>query len=514
MDIPHKTLLLALALCMLYAEVQPARILMIPGPHYSHVNFFSTAGRALHDDGHEVYVLTILKYGPNVEKHGLTALLHDDAGNDMQAEAEKQSQKIIKGNVNMLDIFRMFLPLMSQLCKDVQRNELLMNQIRDLKFDLVINDATMFYTCFYAIPYRFGLRYMSMTALHEPWTFGVSGLPSIEPSQMTSNSQKMSFFQRLMNLVPFTLLSMNPVSFMYSKEHMKEFAPHRPYKSLKQLVAESEITLVNHEVICVGYPRVSAPNYIFIGGSSAKKAGPLPHDLQMFADGAKEGLIILSFGSLKALHVVWKSLKPTMMNVLSKLPQRAIIQYGLDDVDDAPKNVKLVKWLPQNDLLGHPNTKLFITHGGNNGQLEAVYHGVPVLTMPFTGDQQFNSIQAQSRGFGLVLDRLTMTESDLYDTLTEMINNKKYSEKIKKCSEITKSMPSSHETTVFWVNHILRFGGDHLRSPAVDMPMYQILMLDVYAFLALVVILVVICITCACRCMCRACKKSGKQKSE
>ena len=487
---------------------------MIPGPHYSHVNFFSTAGRALQDDGHEVYVLTVPKYGPNIKKHGLKHFLHGHVRNDIHANVEKQSEKFVKGYVNILDIFRIVVPLMSELCKDFQRNELLMNQIRDLKFDLVINDATMFYTCFYAISYRFGLRYMSMTAIHDPWSLGVSGLPSIEPSQLTPYSNKMSFFQRMINLVPFTILSLNPVSFFYSEEHLKEFAPHRPYKSLKQLVAESAITLVNHDVTCVGYPRVSAPNYIFIGGSSAKKADPLPQDLQEFADGAKDGLIILSFGSVKALHAVWKNLKPTMMNVLSKLTQRAIIQYGLDDVDEAPKNVKLVKWLPQNDLLGHPNTKVFITHGGNNGQLEAVYHGVPVLTMPFTGDQQSNSIQAQSRGFGLVLDKLTMTESDLYNALTEIINNKKYSENIKKCSEIMKSMPSSHETTVFWVNHILRFGGEHLRSPAIDMPMYQILMLDVFAFLALVVMLVVTCITYACRFMCRACKKSEKQKAE
>ena len=33
------------------------------------------------------------------------------------------------------------------------------------------------------------------------------------------------------------------------------------------------------------------------------------------------------------------------------------------------------EWVPQNDILGHPKLKLFITHGGNNGQYEALYHG-------------------------------------------------------------------------------------------------------------------------------------------
>ncbi len=52
--------------------------------------------------------------------------------------------------------------------------------------------------------------------------------------------------------------------------------------------------------------------------------------------------------------------------------------------------------------LGHPggaaygydqhakNTRLFITHAGNNGQLEALYHGVPMLAMPVAGDQNRN----------------------------------------------------------------------------------------------------------------------------
>ena len=40
-----------------------------------------------------------------------------------------------------------------------------------------------------------------------------------------------------------------------------------------------------------------------------------------------------------------------------------------------PKNILVEEWVPQNDLLAHPKVVLFITHGGNNGQYEALYHG-------------------------------------------------------------------------------------------------------------------------------------------
>ena len=43
----------------------------------------------------------------------------------------------------------------------------------------------------------------------------------------------------------------------------------------------------------------------------------------------------------------------------------------LNDKDfKMPSNVKFISWLPQNDLLAHNKTKLFITHGGMYGKVE------------------------------------------------------------------------------------------------------------------------------------------------
>lgn len=52
-----------------------------------------------------------------------------------------------------------------------------------------------------------------------------------------------------------------------------------------------------------------------------------------------------------------------------------------------PKNVHIHSWLPQNDILANPKTKLFITHSGLLSTQEATSYGVPMIGMPVFADQ-------------------------------------------------------------------------------------------------------------------------------
>lgn len=90
-------------------------------------------------------------------------------------------------------------------------------------------------------------------------------------------------------------------------------------------------------------------------------------------------------------------------------------------------NVRVSFWLPQNDILGHPKTRLFIGHGGMNGMLEAGYHGIPVIFMPlYFGDQFDNSVTAKHIGIGEVLFPDTITKETLVKTINMVINNQRY----------------------------------------------------------------------------------------
>ena len=61
-------------------------------------------------------------------------------------------------------------------------------------------------------------------------------------------------------------------------------------------------------------------------------------------------------------------------------------------------NVKLVDWVPQNDVLGHPAVKAFVTHAGVNSLYEAAYHAKPIVAVPLIADQPSNAAQASTHG--------------------------------------------------------------------------------------------------------------------
>lgn len=66
------------------------------------------------------------------------------------------------------------------------------------------------------------------------------------------------------------------------------------------------------------------------------------------------------------------------INVFSKLKQQVLWKWETETMPDLPKNVKLSKWLPQQDLLGHKDIKMFITHCGGGSTEEAIYHGLVI----------------------------------------------------------------------------------------------------------------------------------------
>jgi glucuronosyltransferase len=68
-----------------------------------------------------------------------------------------------------------------------------------------------------------------------------------------------------------------------------------------------------------------------------------------------------------------------------------------------------------NNVTGHPNVRVIITHGGLMGTQEAVHTGVPMVGIPLFADQEQNIRNYVSKGIAVIV---------LYDHVTkESISN-------------------------------------------------------------------------------------------
>ncbi|KAB7505537.1 Cyanidin-3-O-glucoside 2-O-glucuronosyltransferase [Armadillidium nasatum] len=143
------------------------------------------------------------------------------------------------------------------------------------------------------------------------------------------------------------------------------------------------------------------PNVIYAGGAHIKPAKKLPKDLEDWVEGSGEdGFIFFSLGSALNPDFLPEKYRQILVKVFGSLKQRVLWKWNIESMPDLPSNVKLQKWLPQPDLLGHPKIKLFITHGGLLSTMESTYHGVPVIGMPVMADQETNMLEVQSEGWG------------------------------------------------------------------------------------------------------------------
>lgn len=131
------------------------------------------------------------------------------------------------------------------------------------------------------------------------------------------------------------------------------------------------------------------------------------------------------------------------------------IGHSLETADfgNIPPNVHLYQYAPQIELL--KRSILFITHGGYNSFNEAVYFRVPMLLVPKGNEQFVTAETAQKLEIGKILPEKELTPESLKENVMEMLNEKKYYEKISEISMYLRERSSAENA----VNTIMNFLG-------------------------------------------------------
>eukprot|EP00064_Thunnus_orientalis_P022816 superscaffoldBa00008041_g23036 len=229
------------------------------------------------------------------------------------------------------------------------------------------------------------------------------------------------------------------------------------------------------------FPRPTMPNVIYIGGFQCKPAKPLPQHLEEFVQSSGEhGVILMSLGTF--VSELPADLTNKIAAAFATLPQKVIWRHKGDRPATLGNNTLLVDWMPQNDLLGHPKTKLFVAHGGTNGVQEAIYHGVPVVGLPVFFDQYDNLLRLKERGAAKILTINTVDKDNSFlKAIQEVLNDPSYRMNMQRLSRLHRDQPMKPlDNALFWIEFVMRHkGAAHLRTESYKLPWYSYYSVDV-----------------------------------
>uniref|UniRef100_UPI003AABC7F3 UDP-glucuronosyltransferase 1-2-like isoform X1 n=1 Tax=Centroberyx gerrardi TaxID=166262 RepID=UPI003AABC7F3 len=533
MGLPGVTSVLLVVSVSLLAgpSVQGGKILVFPvdGSHWVNMNLLI---QGLHARGHEVTVVRtatswyIKEEAPHYRS--LTITLPEAISIEEQDFFVTFLVKMLaiqKQGASVMAFMSFYWEMLTSLSKIHQQasllgvamfeNKALMQSLRDTEYDTVLLDPGLPVGVLVAhelkLPTVFNVRWITSGEGH----FVVAPSPvSYVPASGHAVPDKMTFLQRVKNMFHYFLnicIDRFIVSPHYERLVERYFDPD---VSFYHLLQGTDIWLMRVDFV-FEFPRPTMPNIIYIGGFQCKPSEPLPSELEEFVESSGEhGVILMSLGTLvKGLPV---EITSEIAAAFAQLPQKVIWRHAGERPSNLGNNTLLVKWMPQNDLLGHPKTKAFVAHGGTNGVYESIYHGVPIIGVPLLFDQFENLLRLEMRGAAQMLDVTKLTSQNFLEAVQEVLHNPSYRDNMKRLSNLHRDKPMRPlDTALYWIEFVMRHkGASHLRTESYKMPWYSYHSLDVICFFLAVLLMLTAIAVGSIRFLCfRLCRRS-KPKQE
>ncbi len=515
MKVPHSSLLTFALLFIQLSSTCGGKILVFPldGSHWVNMKVLV---EELHAKGHEVTVVrasdswyiseqspfytSVTVTSPNGFEQNFETFL----SRQLEIRLRRKQTSLwsrIRNRIEMhqvtIDQFSHLHKGMSEMVTHMFEDENLMQSLHKAKYDVVLTDPGIGGGAMLArwlqIPLVFNVRWTIQGEAH----FLIAPSPlSYIPFTATELTDKMTFPQRVINVLSYQLgmYTLSRITEPYYKPIVqKYFGPDVDYSTFS---LDADIWLMRNDFV-FEFPRPTMPNIIYMGGFQCKPPKPLPADLEEFVQSSGDhGVIIMTLGTLVAK--LPQDIAEEIAAAFAQLPQKVLWRYMGQRPASLGNNTLLVDWLPQNDLLGHPKTRVFVAHGGTNGVQEAIYHGVPLVGLPLFFDQPDNLSRVRAKGAAVIVDIATLDRHTFADALMTALYDSSYRENMQRLSRLHRDQPMKPlNQAVFWLEHVIRHkGARHLQSQSHKMSWFVYNSVDVIAALLTVVLFITfICIS-------------------
>ncbi|KAF3705772.1 UDP-glucuronosyltransferase 2A2 [Channa argus] len=482
--------------------------------------------KELHARGHSITVIRVSNSWYIREKSPLYRSITielDEADNDFFDVYLQEQIRVQREGASLFTFFKLTKDCISMLSQahsimcdvvaQILDDKNMVKSLIDSKYDLVLTDPGIapgvVLAKYLKLPVVLNVRWITSGEGH----FAIAPSPlSYIPAPGSGLTDKMNFIQRIKNLFFYSII-MFQEKFMVGPSYDALCEKYiEGGCDIISLLQEADIWLFRSDFV-FEFPRPTMPNVVYVGGFQCKPAQPLPADLEEFVQSAGEhGVIIMSLGTL--VNALPQEVAEEIGSVFAKMPQKVIWRHKGERPSTLGNNTLIVDWMPQKDLLGHPQTKVFVAHGGTNGVQEAIYHGVPVIGIPLLFDQYDNLLRLQERGAGKILQLSDINGHSFEQGLMEVLHQDSYRQNMQRLSHLHRDQSvAPMDQAIFWVEYVMRHkGAPHLRTEAYKMPWYSYYCVDVLLVLLTAATLLLLSTLAIFRLLC--CRSGRKTKAK
>lgn len=326
------------------------RILVVyPSPSYSHQIIQQAVSQGLAEAGHQVTIISPFSFvtsNPNI-----TQIVVESVNKIWRALDFSKGLS----DRDFMDLITKVVPvLMDEILKDPKTQKILENKEK-MSYDGVIVE-NLGYMPSYAIAEHFNATLIGIASLelfpeiHS--AMGNPGHPLLHRSYILRVPSTKGFINRCLAVYAYLRHSYwfyneyVPANDWVLQKHFKQGR----YNS-RQLLSRMDFSIEGQSPV-LGNTRPLLPNTIQISFLHIKPIKPLPTDLESFLNRSKHGVVYVSFGSnVKSSSLKSETLE-TLIETFRNLKYDVLWKFEDDSLPNKPNNVKIEKWIPQQDVLG------------------------------------------------------------------------------------------------------------------------------------------------------------------
>ncbi|HTK05996.1 MAG TPA: macrolide family glycosyltransferase [Ktedonobacteraceae bacterium] len=375
-----------------------SKVLIFTAPGHGHINPTLPVAQELIARGEEVVYYTTENFVPHVEAIGATAHIYNSI---FRTLAESFLSRANSAGAQTMGMPFLMADEASHVLPQVLENA------RAENADYVIYDPMCLWGRIVAQMLQLpAITFRPTYAMDEGFSVMrmiANRIPRPDPEMMDRIRAKMSDLETTYGLS----LPANPFSLMASMEALNIVFLPRVFQPHAELFDE---------------------RFVFVGPSIAIRSDAQEAAQELDLTPTEEPLLFISLGTVFNNRVEFFQ---QCFQAFGQQPLRVIMGCGtrIDraSLGEVPANFQVHPYVPQLDVLRQ--TAAFITHGGMNSTMEALYYGIPLVVIPQMVEQAMTARRVSELQLGLAIEPEQVTVEALQAAVREVLNNPGYKER-------------------------------------------------------------------------------------